>query len=192
VGGGRDRRVLAEETRGLLHRFAVEHDQLRDTLALLVTAADEVAAGARSGGLAGLDRVDRLLADRILPHEQAEEAELYPALAVPLGREATAPMSRTHAEITRLARRLHTHLEVARQDGEIGPEQFGDVLACLYGLHAVLRLHFLQEEECYFSLDPAASRSRSQDERPREEVPVAAALAGRPAGSFDGWDGEER
>jgi hypothetical protein len=25
---------------------------------------------------------------------------------------------------------------------------------CLYGLHAVLRLHFVQEEENYFALDP--------------------------------------
>ena len=51
-------------------------------------------------------------------------------------------MSRTHAEIARLARRLHTHVEIAESAGGIDPGQVDDLLACLYGLHAVLRLHF--------------------------------------------------
>jgi len=102
-----------------------------------------VTAGDGAGGLAALRRVDRLLSDRILPHEQAVETQLYPALARPLGGEATAPMSRSHAEITRLARRLHTHLHLAEERGVIGPDQVPDAVACLYGLHAVLRLHFV-------------------------------------------------
>ena len=49
------------------------------------------------------------LTDRVLPHEHAEDTQLYPALATPLGgQEATAPMSRTHAEIQRLSDR-HRH-----------------------------------------------------------------------------------
>jgi hypothetical protein len=145
---------LPDATRNLLRRFAVEHDELRDALALLLESADRLAAGITAEILPALHRVDRLLTDRILPHEQAEEAELYPALAAPLGAEATAPMSRTHAEIARLARRLHTHVEIADSAGGIDPGQVDDLLACLYGLYAVLRLHFLQEEESYFALDP--------------------------------------
>jgi soluble P-type ATPase len=152
--------VLAESTRSMLHRFAEEHDRLRGALALLPDAADRLAAGSVDDGLAVMRKVDRLLTDRILPHEHAEETELYPALAAPLGSEATAPMSRTHAEITRLAGRLHTHLEIAQEAGTLGQDQVGDVLACLYGLHAVLRLHFLQEEESYFALDPEPSGAR--------------------------------
>lgn len=95
----------------------------------------------------------RFLVEDLLPHERAEETQLYPALAGPLGgAEATATMSRAHAEIERLTTRVGTHLEFARARGGFDPDQLDDLLACLYGLHAVLRLHFLQEEENYFTL----------------------------------------
>ena len=145
---------LGSDTAALLHRFAGEHDTLRDTLALLRTAADDLAA--RGGGRTTLRAVEdahRFLVDELLPHEQAEETELYPALAAPLGsREATATMSRTHAEIQRLSMRIGNHLRVARGAGRIGPDQTEDLLACLYGLYALLQLHFRQEEENYFTL----------------------------------------
>jgi heavy metal translocating P-type ATPase len=149
---------LTDRTRGLLRRFATEHDELRTALALLRESADRLAAGSGAADLLpALQRVDRVLTDRILPHEQAEDAQLYPALAGPLGDAAMAPMSRTHAEISRLARRLHTHVQIAESAGEIGRDQVDDLLACLYGLHAVLRLHFAQEEENYFVLDSGST-----------------------------------
>ena len=45
-------------------------------------------------------------------------------------------------------------------------DQTDDLLSCLYGLHALLRLHFIQEEECYFSLasDPAERLARNRDD----------------------------
>ena len=61
-------------------------------------------------------------------------------------------MSRTHAEIQRLADRIGAHLSLAQSAGAIQPDQVDDLLACLYGLHALLRLHFVQEEENYFTL----------------------------------------
>ncbi|MEO9140296.1 MAG: hemerythrin domain-containing protein, partial [Jatrophihabitans sp.] len=82
-----------------------------------------------------------------------EETQLYPALATTLGSpEATAPMSRVHAEIERLTRRLGTHLAQIDAAGSLDPGRVEDLLACLYGLHAVLTLHFTQEEESYFTL----------------------------------------
>lgn len=65
--------------------------------------------------------------------------------------EATVTMSRAHAEIDKLVRRLGRHLDLAADDGP-RPEQLDDLRACLYGLYAVLTLHFAQEEEAYFSL----------------------------------------
>jgi hypothetical protein len=59
---------------------------------------------------------------------------------------------RTHADIQRLAQRLGAHLELVDAAGGLGPDQVEDVLATLYGLYAVLRLHFVQEEENYFAL----------------------------------------
>jgi heavy metal translocating P-type ATPase len=143
---------LPGETEDMLRRFASEHDELRDTVALLREAADQVAAG-DPAALETLIRANNFLTEQILPHERAEETQLYPALARPLGsNEATATMSRTHAEIQRLSDRIATHIALAEASNGLQQDQVEDLLACLYGLYAVLRLHFLQEEENYFTL----------------------------------------
>ncbi len=161
--GRSDAVTLNPATDALLRRFADEHQVLATTLPLLRDTADLLADhGATPAGLEALHRVQVLLTDRLLPHEHAEETELYPALASPLGgSEATATMSRTHAEIERLAHRLSTHLDLADAAGALGADQVDDVLATLYGLHTVLTLHFAQEEENYFTLtaaDPVGER----------------------------------
>ena len=144
---------LPTDTEQMLRRFAAEHDELRDTIGLLRDVADRLAAGADAAALESLTRAHAFLTERILPHERAEETRLYPALAHPLGSgEATATMSRTHAEIQRLADRIGAHLALAQNSGAIQPDQVDDLLACLYGLYALLRLHFVQEEENYFTL----------------------------------------
>lgn len=122
-----------------------------------VTAA--VLAGRLSSGVtpAALEA----LVERIIPHEREEEAQLYPALAAPLGGpEATAPMSRAHAEIQRLTRRLGTHLTQIDASGTLNRGRVDDLLACLYGLHAILALHFIQEEENYFALATQSAPDR--------------------------------
>ncbi|MHC3469846.1 heavy metal translocating P-type ATPase [Streptomyces sp. 7R007] len=144
---------LRPDAEALVHRFAAEHDDLQDVLEAVRAAADRLADGAGPRSLAAVAEVHRLLTERLLPHEYAEEHQLYPALAPTLGGpEATATMSRAHAEIERLARRIATHLALAGSDGALAPEQLDDLRASLYGLHTVLRLHFTQEEENYFSL----------------------------------------
>ncbi|ODQ84524.1 heavy metal translocating P-type ATPase [Mycolicibacterium holsaticum] len=144
---------LPAGTEDMLRQFAAEHDELRESIDLLRDAADRLVTATDSAALDAVIRAHSFLQDRILPHEQAEETGLYPALARPLGSdEATATMSRTHAEIRRLSDRIGAHVELARASNGIQPEQRDDLLACLYGLHAILRLHFLQEEENYFTL----------------------------------------
>ncbi|RZT19143.1 heavy metal-(Cd/Co/Hg/Pb/Zn)-translocating P-type ATPase [Mycobacterium sp. BK558] len=143
---------LPPDTGELLRRFASEHDELREAVGLLREAADQLVGG-DAAALATLVRAHAFLTERLLPHEVAEETELYPALALPLGGgEATATMSRTHAEIQRLSDRIGTHVALARASGGVAPDQTEDLLACLYGLYALLQLHFLQEEENYFTL----------------------------------------
>ena len=66
----------------------------------------------------------------------------WPARSVAVKPPAT--MSRTHAEIQRLADRIGTHLALAQASNGIQPDQVDDLLACLYGLYTLLRLHFLQ------------------------------------------------
>lgn len=156
---------LPARTERMLRRFDAEHDELRDAIGLLRDAADCLAAAPDNAALQAITRAYALLTDRVLPHERAEETQLYPALAHPLGsNEATATMSRTHAEIQRLSDRIGAHLELARSAGAIGPEQVDDLLDCLYGLHTLLRLHFVQEEENYFTLakdEPSAAEALS-------------------------------
>lgn len=145
--------ALTDDTAEMLHRFANEHDEMREELSILRQTAQLIATGGLDQAHVSLRRVDDFLFETLLPHEQAEDKQLYPALAGPLGSgEATATMSRMHAEIDRLSRRLRTHLEQADAAGGLSADQSDDLLACLYGLYALLRLHFVQEEENYFTL----------------------------------------
>ncbi|MGP4051285.1 heavy metal translocating P-type ATPase [Streptomyces sp. 2A115] len=147
--------VLTPTAEDLVHRFAAEHDDLREVVEAVRMAADRLSGSSEEQARAAVEHVHRLLTDRLLPHEHAEEHQLYPALADSLGGpETTATMSRAHAEIDRLAGRIATHLTLTDAEGRLRPENLDDLRACLYGLYSVLRLHFTQEEENYFSLAP--------------------------------------
>ncbi|WP_225829906.1 heavy metal translocating P-type ATPase [Streptomyces sp. NK08204] len=147
------RPALTPAAEALIHRFAAEHDDLQDVIEAVHGAADRLSDGPGPQSLAAVEEAHRLLTERLLPHEYAEEHHLYPALAPVLGGpEATATMSRAHTEIERLSRRIATHLRLAHAEGGLAPGQLDDLRSCLYGLHTVLRLHFTQEEENYFSL----------------------------------------
>jgi heavy metal translocating P-type ATPase len=150
------RPALEPAAEALIHRFAAEHEDLQDVLQAVRGAAACLSdPGDSAKALESVREVHRLLTERLLPHEYAEEHQLYPALEPTLGGpEATATMSRAHTEIERLARRVATHLSLADTQGALAAEQLEDLRACLYGLHTVLRLHFTQEEENYFSLAP--------------------------------------
>jgi len=146
------RTTVDATTEALLRRFKTEHSSLRPPLERIRETADELAGNSPMEALARLREVHAFLTERLLPHERAEERRLYPAMERVLGGpEATMTMSRAHAEIERLVQRLGRHLALA-EDGGVRPEQLDDLCACLYGLHAVLLLHFDQEEEAYFSL----------------------------------------
>ncbi len=149
---------LSPRAAELVRRFSGEHDRMRDDLSILRDAAHRVTAGDSGAALVALRSADGFLQDTLLPHEDAEDDALYPELAGPLGSaEATATMSRMHAEIHRLAQRLHSHREIAEAAGAVTAEQADDLLACLYGLYALLCLHFVQEEENFFVLAPAST-----------------------------------
>ena len=149
---------LSPRAEELVRRFSGEHDRMRDDLSILRDAAHRITAGDSGAALATLRGADEFLQETLLPHEDAEDAALYPELAGPLGSaEATATMSRMHAEIHRLAQRLHSHREIVEAAGAVTAEQADDLLACLYGLYALLCLHFVQEEENFFVLAPTST-----------------------------------
>ena len=57
-------------------------------------------------------------------------------------------MARAHVEISHLGRVYQQLLEDLPADGPAA-EDLMDLRRVLYGLHAILRLHFAQEEEAY-------------------------------------------
>jgi heavy metal translocating P-type ATPase len=99
-----------------------------------------------------LDELRRLLSERLLPHEAADDLDLYPVVAKLIGgADPIGPMSRAHVEIRRLAGMLSRLIEELPEGGPT-PADLRDLRRVLYGLHAVLRLHFAQEDESYLSL----------------------------------------
>ena len=149
----------------LTRRFRGEHEFIRADIEELRVVADSLGFTTPDEAMSNVRHAHQILVDEIGPHERAEERELYPALARMLGSaEATATMSRGHAEIDRQARRLGQLLD------DIGPGQpddadIADLRALLYGLHAVLRLHTAQEDENYLSLT-----GDTHDSEPRAEA----------------------
>ena len=145
---GNARADVPVTARRLITRFRAEHADLADARAVVRGAADALSTGLTAAADARVRAAHRVLEARILPHERAEEHELYPAVAPMVGgRDGIAPMSRGHAEIERLTARLGRHLA-----GRLSADQVDDLRATLYGLDAVLTLHFAQEEQDYFAL----------------------------------------
>jgi hypothetical protein len=69
-----------------------------------------------------------------VPHEEAEDAELLPVIGRTFGSsDAVAPMSRAHAEMGRLTRRLETHLDALDGGAWLTSECRQDLLACHFG-----------------------------------------------------------
>ena len=188
-GGGVGEAALEPGTEAMLRRFASEHDELREGVAMIRTTADILAADRPQEGLEALHRTFQFLTERLLPHERAEETELYPALVAPLGSsEATATMSRMHAEIQRLSRRIGSHLDLIGPKGELSRDQIDDLLYSLHGLHAVLRLHFVQEEENYFALVTNSMNERHEQATDRARW----GSSGRPGGRSNDTAGLRR
>jgi len=66
--------------------------------------------------------------------------------------DPTGPLIQTHHEIHRLTR-LYGRLVAQLPPEGPRPEDLRDLRRALYGLHAILSLHFAQEEELYSLLD---------------------------------------
>lgn len=143
-----DVRLTAADT-ALTRRFRTEHQAIRADIEQVRAAADALGT---PGAMTRVRQVYDMLTSEVWPHENAEETELYPSLNRLLGgADPTAPMSRAHAEIayqiTRLGRLIDDIGTRAPDDTDVA-----DLRGILYGLHAILRLHTVQEDETYLSL----------------------------------------
>jgi hypothetical protein len=152
AGGAGGERRPPPSLVALGERFRAEHRELLVAVDRIRSLADRLDALPPAETPAQLHEVHRFLVERLLPHEEAEDALLYPAVAALVGGDdPTATMSRGHAEIAHLTRLLGRLLADLGPDGP-DAEDLPDLRRVLYGLHAVLRLHFAQEEEAYLPL----------------------------------------
>jgi len=143
---------LDEEEAALTRRFSAEHRVLRPDISRIRTVADALGTVPPGEALAMVREVERFLVEDVGPHEAAEDATLYPILARVLGgNDPTATMSRAHVEIAHQIRRLGRVLDEIDPSG-LEEDDVLELRRLLYGLHAILELHFAQEEEGYLSL----------------------------------------
>jgi heavy metal translocating P-type ATPase len=144
------RRPLATET-AAANRYLRAHRDLHPGLDQIRATADRLDTVEPAAARRDLAALLAFLTVDLLSHERTEEADVYPMLAAREGQEALAPLAATHREIARLVRLLE-RLVSALPEGGPTAEDHRDLRRLLYGLHAVLRLHFAQEEELYLEI----------------------------------------
>ena len=145
----------------LTRRFSDEHARLRPQVDAILAVADALDPAHPVESLASVAEIRRFLVEDLDPHEQAEDAVLYPVLARVLGgNDPTGTMSRAHVEIAHYIRRLGHVIDTAESAGPDADDVL-EIRRLLYGLHAILDLHFAQEDEGYLSLadeEPARTK----------------------------------
>jgi soluble P-type ATPase len=150
--GGPARPPPGTEAVALGQRLSSEHLELISVVEECRSSADRLDLLGPAERLVQVSRLYEAVHDRLLPHEKVEETRLYPLMAELLGGEdPTGTMSRAHVEIAHLTRLLGQLLSEAEADG-FSDSDLPELRRVLYGLHAVLRLHFAQEDEAYLSL----------------------------------------
>lgn len=135
-----------------LERLRAEHQQLVPVLEHLGMVIGRLPALDPGQALPVLAGLDRMLQEQLLPHEHADDREVYPVIAGLLGGDdPMAAMSQSHREIFRLHRLFSEGVaRLRKQPGDAAP--LPALQRTLHALDAILRLHFAQEEEIYQSV----------------------------------------
>lgn len=129
-----------------------EHKELFPQVESLRIAADSVRESAVESLDPRLEEAYEFLTHHLIPHAQAEDRALYPVVQKVMGApEATVTMSRDHVEVGRLTEELR-NLRLQIAGGQINLEQANNLRRVLYGLYALVKVHFAKEEEVYLPL----------------------------------------
>jgi iron-sulfur cluster repair protein YtfE (RIC family) len=120
-----------------------EHRELLPHIDSFKTIADSIGETPVEMLRGEIDEAYEFLNDHLIPHAIAEDRVLYPAVERAMGAPgATATMSRDHVEVLTLTREL----------GSLSLDDPKRVRRVLYGLYALVSLHFAKEEEIYVPL----------------------------------------
>ncbi len=133
-------------------QYRAEHEKLLPEVKRIRHITDRLDTLPPKTALEELRKIHKFLSEELIPHEKAEDAVVYPLVADLIGGEdPTATMSRAHLEIDHLAKVFGRLLDELPEEGP-GPDDLRDLRRILYGLYAILMLHFAQEEESYLAL----------------------------------------
>lgn len=148
---------LSDGDVAITKRFWQEHVSIRRDIAELRKVADRLSSLDAQSALAAVAQEYQVLLTRVLPHEQAEERELFPELDRITGEHNLASnMSKAHVEIKHQIRRLGQLLTDIEAD-ELDDADIIELRGILYGLHALLQFHTAQEDEDILSLSDVAT-----------------------------------
>ncbi len=129
-----------------------EHQELLPHIEQMKTVADAVGNIPLAALRQEIDDIATFLVRQLLPHAQAEERALYPVVEEVIGAKgATATMSQDHIAIGRLAKEL-SDLYPRLQGERLEARQEQVLRRMLYGLFALVTVHFAKEEEIYLPL----------------------------------------
>jgi heavy metal translocating P-type ATPase len=130
-------------------RFLAEHKEFYPEIQRIRTTADRLGQMTPEETRQELEAVRIFILVRLPEHEAEEEAVVYPVVAEAMGGEdPLSSMHRAHLEIAHLGRIYQQLIGELPQVGP-SPDDLMDLRRLLYGLYAILRLHFAQEEEAY-------------------------------------------
>lgn len=129
-----------------------EHKELLPHIESLRETADAVGSLPYSQLRARLEAAHSFLVHHLIPHATAEDNALYPAVAALMkAPRSTATMSRDHVEVGRLTHALATILSNVTASAPADADE-KELRRILYGLHALIKVHFAKEEEIYLPL----------------------------------------
>lgn len=130
-----------------------EHAELAPHIDALRTAGDAVGHGDLAELRSLVDASYEFLAHQLIPHAQAEELALYPAVQRALGAaESTATMARDHVEVHALTDELGGYRAQLGTVAVVDDDLANGLRRVLYGLHHLVKVHFAKEEEIYLPI----------------------------------------
>ena len=124
-----------------------EHKELIPHIDRILEVANSIPEASLEQIRDGVKEVYEFLAYHLIPHAQAEEAALYPTVQRAMGSpEATRTMSRDHVEVGQYVE------ELAGLQSGLSSSNFKSLQRVLYGVYALVKVHFAKEEEVYLPI----------------------------------------
>lgn len=127
-----------------------EHNTLRPHVELIRVTADAVGEVPLPILRDLTNTVLGFLVRELIPHAREEREILYRTVEqATQAPGSTATMNREHLEVSKMTDQLGDLHALTVAESELSERTVRDLRRVLYGLHALVNLHFLKEEEIY-------------------------------------------